>query len=301
MNAWRSSFRVVIMICTLSAIPLHAGAEAQKSGPRFGLMSVGSTKLYYEVAGEGAPVVLLHGGWLNSEQWDDQFSILSRRYRVVRYDFRGAGRSPLGEGEWSHYEDLAALLKGLGIERAHLVGLSAGGQIAIDFAITHPEAVLSIAVGASPLRGYDLGQEFTDGTRGVVAAGVADDPQLVHDRIWAFAPFRVASTMPRVRERLNAMIVHQNQWAASRPNATRPTPLDPAPAARLKDIKAPALVIVGDGEMPALQKEASFVAQSIPGARLARVKNAGHFVNLEQPERYNRIILDWLQRQESQK
>ncbi|HVS30102.1 MAG TPA: alpha/beta hydrolase, partial [Thermoanaerobaculia bacterium] len=76
---------------------------------------------------------------------------------------------------------------------------------------------------------------------------------------------------------------------------------DPPPAARLKDIKAPTLVIVGDGEMPALQKEASFVAQSIPGARLVRVKNAGHFVNLEQPQRYNKIILDWLQRQERRK
>ena len=70
-------------------------------------------------------MVLLHGGWLNSEQWDELFSMLSRRYLVVRYDVRGAGRSLLGQGEWSHYEDLGALLKGLGIERAHLVGLSA--------------------------------------------------------------------------------------------------------------------------------------------------------------------------------
>ncbi|HVS30577.1 MAG TPA: alpha/beta hydrolase [Thermoanaerobaculia bacterium] len=301
MNPRDSWFRTAILICMLLSLPVQAHAEAQKSGLRFGLLPVGSTKLYYEVAGEGAPVVLLHGGWLNSEQWDEQFSSLSRRYLVVRYDFRGAGRSLLGEAEWNHYDDLAALLKGLGIERAHLVGLSAGGQIAIDFAITHPEAVLSIAIGASPLRGYDLGQEFTDGMRGVIAGGVADDPQLIHDRMWAFAPFRVASTLPHARQRLNAMIVHQNQWATSRPNAPRPKPFDPPPAARLKDIEVPTLVIVGDGEMPALQKEASFVAQSIPGARLVRVKDAGHFVNLEQPQRYNEIILDWLQRQERRK
>ena len=271
---------------------------AQESRPGFGLFPVPGSKLYYEIAGNGPPVVLLHGGWLNSEQWNDQFSVLSRRYRTLRYDVRGAGRSAIGEVPFAHYDDLAALLKGLGMGRAHVVGLSAGGQLALDFALTYPELVRSLVVGASPLHGYDVGREFYEGSRSVSAAGVADDPQAVHDRMWAFAPFRVAATMPRVRERLNAMIVHQNTWAGQRAGAPRSRPLDPAPAGRLSEIKVPVLVVVGDGEMPALKKEAEFVARSIPGARLMTIRNAGHFVNLEQPQKYNRVILEWLARQE---
>lgn len=287
----RYSAALAISICLV-----HAGLQAQDARHVFGLLPVTSTKLYYEVAGEGPAVVLLHGGWLNSRQWDEQFSALSRKYRVVRYDVRGAGRSAIGDSAYAQYEDLAALLSALGIERAHLIGLSAGGQAALDFALTYAHSVRSLVIGASPLRGYDLGKEFTDGMRGIISAGVADSLQLTHDRMWAFAPFRVASTMPRVRHRLNAMILHQNTWSANRPNRPRPKPLDPPPAPRLGEIRIPVLIVVGDGEMSALKKEAEFVAKSIPGAKLVVIKNAGHFVNLEQPEQYNKIIIDWLTR-----
>lgn len=289
MDRCRQAFLWTIL---LLPVPLQAG-EAESA---FGLFPVNGSSLYYEVAGDGPPVVLLHGGWLHSQQWDDQFSVLARDYRVVRYDRRGAGRSPLGDAEFAHYEDLAALLKRLGIERAHLVGLSAGAQVALDFALTYPQAVLSLVIGASPLAGYDIGREFVDGSRGVSAAGAAEDVQLVHDRMWAFAPFRVAGTMPHVRRRLNAMILQQNTWPTGRPNAPRSRALNPAPASRLGGIRVPTLIIVGDGEMPALEKEAEFVAASIPGARLVTVRKAGHFVNMEQPAKYNRIVLEWLAR-----
>lgn len=280
----------VVMLAVVGASPVHAQLPAHQ----IGFFPVPGTRLYYEVAGTGPVVVLLHGGWLNSRQWDEQFAELSRTYRVIRYDVRGAGRSPLGDSTFAHYEDLAALLDGLNVREAHLVGLSAGGQLAIDFVLAYPDRVRSVVVGASPLRGYDLGPEFTAGMRGVIAAGVADSLQLIHDRMWAFAPFRVASTMPRVRERLNAMIVHQNTWATSRPGAPRPRLAERPPAERLGEIKVPMLVIVGDGEMPALKTEAAFVARSVPDARLEVVKNAGHFVNLEQPSRYTAVIRRWL-------
>src|SRR5687767_3783286 len=200
----------------LGAAPALNAQQIQRS---WGFVETNGTKLYYEAAGSGPPVVLIHGGWLNSQQWDDQMAALSRQYRVIRYDFRGAGRSRLGDSIYAHYEDLAVLLKRLEIESAHLIGLSAGGQIALDFALTYPNAVRSLVIGASPLRGYDLGTEFTEGMRGVTSAGAAEDLQLTHDRMWAFAPFRVAGTMPEVRNRLNGLILHANTWAASRPNA----------------------------------------------------------------------------------
>lgn len=280
----------VVMLASAGMSP----SLAQLPAHQIGFFPVPGTRLYYEVAGSGPAVVLLHGGWLNSRQWDEQFAELSREYRVIRYDVRGAGRSLLGDSSFAHFEDLAALLDGLSIQTAHLVGLSAGGQLAIDFALAYPDRVRSLAVGASPLRGYDLGPEFTAGMRGIIAAGVADSLQLVHDRMWAFAPFRLASTIPHVRERLNAMIVHQNTWATSRPGAPRPRLAERPPAERLGEIKVPVLVIVGDGEMQALRTEAEFVARSVPNARLEVVERAGHFVNLEQPSRYTAVVRRWL-------
>ncbi|MGQ0814027.1 MAG: alpha/beta fold hydrolase [Gemmatimonadota bacterium] len=215
---------------------LGSPLQAQDTGHVFGWFPVNSTQLYYEMAGAGSAVVLLHGGWLNSRQWDEQFSALSRKYKVVRYDVRGAGRSAIGDSAYASYEDLAALLNGLGIDRAHLVGLSAGGQLAIDFALAYPHAVRSLVIGASPLRGYDLGKEFADGMRGVISAGVADDLQLTHDRMWAFPPFQVASTMPRVRRLLNEMILHPNSWSANRPNAPRRKQVDPRCRRRWRDV-----------------------------------------------------------------
>jgi pimeloyl-ACP methyl ester carboxylesterase len=185
------------------------------------------------------------------------------------------------------------------MERPHIVGVSAGAQAAIDYALNFPDAVGSLLLGASPLAGFDMGKEFMDGMMGVVTAGAADDLQLLHDRVWAFAPFRVAATMPEVRRWLNEMIVHQNTWAGQQPGAPRPKRPQTPPATRLSEITAPTLVVVGDTEMASMRNEADFLVRSIRGAKLIVIEAAGHFPNLEQPRRFNEILLNWLETQAS--
>lgn len=283
----------------LAVLIVASTSTAQEPQSTRGFFATNGTRLYHEIAGTGPPVVLIHGGWLNSAQWDHQFTLLSRKYRVLRYDMRGYGRSALGQPDsgYAQHEDLAALLKHVGMERPHIVGVSAGAQAAIEYAVHYPDAVASLLLGASPLAGFDMGQEFTEGMRGVVTAGAADSLQVLHDRVWAFAPFRVAAGMPDVRRRLNEMIVHQNTWAGQRPGAPRAKrPQTPA-SARLGEIRSPTLVVVGDGEMPALRSEADFVARNVSGARLIVIRGAGHFPNLEQPKHFNGVLLDWLKAQ----
>ena len=236
---------VVILLCVPSVL------LGQEPGKR-GFFAVNGTKLYYEIAGAGPPVVLIHGGWLNSSQWD---------------------------------------------ERPHLIGVSAGAQAAIDFALNHPGKIASLLVGASPLGGYDIGKEFTDGVAGIVAAGAADDLQLLHDRVWAFAPFQVAIKIPAARSRLNDMVIRQNTWAGQRQGAPRPRRAETPPARRLSEIAVPTLIVVGDGEMGALRAEAEFLARNIRGARLTIIKGAGHFPNLERPKRFNDVVTRWLHEQ----
>src|SRR6266446_9842207 len=111
-------------------------------------------KLYYETAGEGPPLVLIHAGFLDSRMWDDQFQLFSKGARVIRYDVRGYGRSSRPSEEYSDAEDLFALLKHLNIESASILGVSNGGRIALDFVSVHPSLVNSLILVSPGIRGY---------------------------------------------------------------------------------------------------------------------------------------------------
>lgn len=115
-----------------------------------GLAQVNGTSLYYEIKGKGFPLVFVSGGGvLDRRGWDDQFESFAEYYRVIRYDVRGIGKSARPQTVFSHSQDLYALLKFLGIKRAHLVGLSVGGAIGIDFTLEHREMVDHLILAAS--------------------------------------------------------------------------------------------------------------------------------------------------------
>lgn len=260
-------------------------------------LDVAGSRLWFEVAGDGSPVVLLHGGWLDMRQWDDQFRALAREHRVVRYDARGYGRSPLGTAPYSHQEDLAALLRALGIEQAQLVGLSNGAAIAVEFALFAPASVRSLVLGPAPMRGHDLGPEFMSGMRAVIVAGAAGDMDACLAAAWDFAPLRVAAGLPDARRRIDAMI-RAHEFGYARPGAPKRSWLEPPVSARFEEIVAPTLVVIGDGEMPALVEQGEAMARRIPGAELALIEGAGHIVNVERPAEYLAIVSEWLRAHE---
>ena len=256
-------------------------------------LEIDGSRLWFEVAGQGSPVVLLHGGWLDMRQWDAQFAAFARTHTVVRYDARGYGRSPLGAVPYSHQDDLAALLRALEIERAQLVALSNGAAIAVEFAIVAPQSVQSLVVGAAPMRGHDLGPEFTTGMRAVNDAGASGDTDRCLEAAWAFAPLRVAADLPAAREKIDRMI-REHAFGYARPGAPKRRFIEPPVSARFAEITAPTLVVVGDGEMPTLVDQGRTMAGAIPGAELALIAGAGHIVNLEQPTAYEALVSGWL-------
>jgi 3-oxoadipate enol-lactonase len=118
---------------------------------------VTGTRLYYERAGAGHPVVFLHGFALASQIWDSQFAWFASSCKVLRYDMRGFGKSdPPSGASYSHVEDLRALLDELGIERATLLGFSMGGAIAINFALTYPERTCGLILEDTTVEGFEL-------------------------------------------------------------------------------------------------------------------------------------------------
>ncbi len=119
-----------------------------------GVVEVDGTQLAYEMAGTGHPLVLLHAGIADMRMWDEQMAPFADRYRVIRYDARGFGRSSPAVGPYSPRADLVGLLAALDVERAHLVGLSMGGTVALDAALERPDLISSLVIAGSSPSGY---------------------------------------------------------------------------------------------------------------------------------------------------
>src|SRR6187431_2389129 len=118
-----------------------------------GFLETNGARIYYEAEGSGEPVVMIHAGVADLHMWDDQVAALRDTYRVICYDTRGFGRTETDAVEFSNRADIAALLDHLGEESTHVVGLSRGGQIALDFAIEFPDRVRSLVVAAGGVGG----------------------------------------------------------------------------------------------------------------------------------------------------
>jgi 3-oxoadipate enol-lactonase len=118
--------------------------------------------LYFEIKGRGKPVVLIHGGQLDRRMWDAQFDEFAKRYRVIRYDLRGFGKSSAPSKPFSNHEDLHALLRRLQVEKATLVGLSLGGAVAVDFALMYPNEVDSLVLVCPGLGGFHFEDKAND-------------------------------------------------------------------------------------------------------------------------------------------
>jgi 3-oxoadipate enol-lactonase len=117
-----------------------------------GFANVDDAKLYYEVAGKGLPLVMLHAGVADSRQWNNEFAFFATHFRTLRYDLRGYGKSEPVDGAFSHINDLIALLDLLEIrEPLVIMGCSMGGGVAMDFALAQPSRVKAlIMVDAGP-------------------------------------------------------------------------------------------------------------------------------------------------------
>ncbi len=256
-------------------------------------IEVNGTQLYCEETGAGPALVLIHGFTLDTRMWDDQFLPLAQRCRVVRYDLRGFGRSALPNGPYSHVEDLRALLDRLEIERASLVGLSKGGAVALDFALTYPQRARSLALIDTVLGGYGWSAEgsardalvWQEAARGGIAAAKAS--WLAHP---IFAP---AMRQPALAARLNEIIGDYSGWHFV--NANPEQGIDPPAARRLVELKLPVLAIVGELDTPDFRQITAVICRGIPQARAMIVPGAGHMANMEAPKQVTQSLLEFLE------
>ncbi|CAG0995667.1 2-hydroxy-6-oxononadienedioate/2-hydroxy-6-oxononatrienedioate hydrolase [Anaerolineae bacterium] len=274
-----------------------------------GFAEVENSKLYYEVAGEGHPLLLVHPMLTSHKYWDDQFSEFAQQYRVIRYDVRGFGQSKMSKEPYTDTRDIVQLLDLLGIEKTYIVGLSMGGEIAMRFTLDHPERVDGLVMSGVGLEGYEYSaegqQEFEPKWMAFIEHIQKRDFDGARERFMEFAvDSPVGRADEKVRERARALMQdytfphffppEEVVAAAEEPASAEAGAANVPVIQRLHEIQVPTLVMVGGYEAKDMHGIVDVLVRDIPHAQKAIIPNAGHFVSLEKPAEFNRAVLNFL-------
>ena len=248
-----------------------------------------SGRLYYERVGRGPAVILIHPGLWDSRLWDAQFASLAMQHDVIRYDLRGSGRSEPASAPYSDVQDLLEVMVFLDVERAPVVGLSAGGAVAVDFTLAYPEMVAGLVPVSPVLSGYEWQDPGMAMLREEIASAVETGrpERAVEVALAVWAPLEAD---PIVDERIRE-IAMENAPRFLRPDLAKTAPPSEE---RLHEIQAPTMVIVGEQDIAEIHTIANLIAERVPGAQRRVIAGSDHLVNVRAPEKFNRTILDFL-------
>jgi pimeloyl-ACP methyl ester carboxylesterase len=278
--------RFIIGPVVIAVASAAAHAQTQR-------VNVGDAEIHYELTGEGNTIVFIHGWAQDLGIWDDQVAAFAPRYRVLRYDRRGYGKSTGHADPTADPDDLRILLDSLGIRSAVVLGLSGGSRTGLNFAVAFPDRVRALVLyGQGPPEGF---QPMPPGPLpqamfGVIARkyGLDSLHQFVRSVLSWEPPNR-----PGYRERLNQIWSRYEGRDLLDP---RP-PSGRVPQARMDqigEIRVPTLVIVGDHERPLFRMVADTLTRRIANARQVVITDGGHGAHFAQPEVFNAAVLEFL-------
>ena len=261
-----------------------------------GFIEVPGGSIYHEVAGEGPDVILVHAGVANLRMWDPLVPLLAERYRVIRYDTRGFGRTETEHVEFSNREDLVAVLDHVGSDTATVVGASRGGIIALDTVIEFPDRFAGLVTVAGAVGGHQPDvEEDTEAWQEVERRWEAKEWEWLADfetKMWCDGP---GQSQSRVDAGLREMV---HGWILTNYQAEKdegiPQPLQPPAAERLGAIRIPVLVVIGALDEPGTNASSRFLAESVDGARLVEYEGAAHMLSLEHPGRFAEDLVAFL-------
>ena len=256
-------------------------------------IDVDGGKLFYEIAGEGETIVLLHDGILHHVVWDEQFPVLAKNYRVVRYDRRGFGRSDSPQAPFSHLDDLNQVFDQFKIDKAIIFGMSAGGGLAIDFALKYPDKVNALILAGAVVSGYGYSNHFL--TRGGHIRSIADylEPNKFIQYFGWDDPYEIYPENRDAKEKFLRLLKANPQNVKGALGYFSQPPDRPA-VKFLSEINIPALVLVGEYDIPDVHAHSGVIEAGIPNAKREVIFKSGHLIPLEQPEVFNASVLRFL-------
>ena len=275
--------RMMTLACALALAAGVARAET---------VEVDGGQIYYESCGAGRQtLVLLHDGVVNSASFDAMWPTLCRDFRVVRYDRRGYGRSPAATAIYSPQDDLAAVLRAAKVDRASLVGFSFGGELAVSYALDHPDQVDRLILEGTALRGFRPSKYFNDRITHVMMPMMIGDMGGVianaSKETWILAPGHDAAraTLATLIKASPQDLRHQTH------DPIKPWPSD---LPRMAELKVPTLIMTGDHDIADNQAASGAAQALIPGSRRIVVEDAGHLMQLEHPREIAGLIADFV-------
>ncbi len=265
-----------------------------------GYIEVPGARLYYENAGEGKPVVFLHGGLLDSRMWDEQFQVFAQHYQVIRYDMRRSGKSEDTASTEPYmpilYRDLHDLLHTLVGEPATLVGLSGGARVAIDLAIACPELIHKLVLVSPGMSGYEFVDEWTHqriqelqeaesqgNVAGVVEASMT---------MWTAGPYRTLEQIPlSIRESIHLMATRA---VSQHLLDLEIGELEPSAITRLTEIQAPTLIVLSEKDTSDIHTIGKLLHEHVVGSELVTIADVGHTLTMENPFEFDSLVDQFL-------
>lgn len=252
-----------------------------------GFAPIKNGKLYYEKVGKGFPLVFVHGLAADCRMWQAQFEYFSRYFQVIQYDVRGFGKSSEAIPH-KGAEDLKELLDFLEIDKIHLMGISMGGNIALNFAEVCPEMLSKLVAVDSDIHGFKGYTEAIEQIFGSVMMAAQTEGIEEAKKLWMksdlIRPYNPTPETERMKQILDEYSGIHFLNAHLLPNS------EPRTISRLHEIQAQTLIIVGEHDIPDFQLMADVLHKEIPHNQKIIIRDAGHTPNLEQTDEFNSIV-----------
>jgi len=245
----------------------------------------GNDEIYYEISGQGFPLVLVSGGsGMDLRQWDLIEPLLAETYRVIRYDPRGIGKSDNPTVQYSDTADLDNLLDHLGLDRVGLIGLSAAGTVVLEFAIQYPQRITGLVAAAPFIPGFEFSDEMMTRLNSFNQAAEQGREAFL-DRMFEDSHFIPAPLDRSVRNSARENMAYNFAKGAGF-DASLPVPLTPPLIQQLTEISSPVLLLAGELDHPEVLRRNKYLLENIRFAEEKIIPQAGHNGPLENPDAF---------------
>lgn len=258
-----------------------------------GFIDVDGGRIYYEVKGQGEPLILLHPGLTDLRMWKQQVNELSKKFRVICYDQRGYGKSDLPSKKYAPNTDLLTLMDSLKIEKADIIGICMGALHAVEFAIEYPEKVNSLSLSGISF----LNWKYPDNVikKHIEFSSIAaEGPEKAIETIKTdpFWKQTIPSDNYKTAQESFLELLEDNKKAFTANWQYKEQKFNTMD--RISEINIPVLVIRPENEVDYMIEIGDYLVENLRKVEQIQIKGAGHLSNMEEPQKFNKIVIDFL-------
>lgn len=289
--------KLILFICINLITISTSYCQAEKSNvfKEKDFLTIKDHKIYYEVTGNGEPILLIHGGYLSLDIWKEQIKFLNKNgFKTIVFDDLGHGQTINGKEPLFGYQIIDELIKKYKIEKINIIGLSWGSMLALDFALIHPDNINKLILISPGRNGWQYFQDAKaedNYKKRQLAKNLGDKKAFVEyfQKNWTDGPNQNSNRIPKtIREKIENILLKtvENHWNEDWSTLSTET--------KWSSIKAETLLLTGDLDAIDILQIAKLYSIEIKNSKWIEIKNSAHTINIEKPKKVNRIILKFL-------